>query len=252
MVVTTGFSHGSAFSISSSNKVGIVSDTRGLSNTNLVFDQIQDFKYHPPTLDPVSDTELLKTFYNKAIQGLLTQKGPADCMEAYRSSLQNRYRNILVVSEAVKNDTNSILWLDWSSPLDDYPTAWTYRHTSDGSYPANGYILSNNTSGALGRNSSNWAVGYYGLVFNGAFWSLWSYLVSYCLVEDAPHYICSLNYDLWLFVVVIIANAVKVAAMTITLTKLNASHLVTLGEFRGWYRRRRLRSSRATRLFLLV
>lgn len=176
-----------------------------------------------------SDFELVHYLQMQASEGKLQRKSQADCIKSYNNPIQSKFRNIVAVSEAVQTDNHSLLWLEKTTPLSDNATDWTCKYTWGELNTTTGESTCSSEDAI--SNSTNWAIGYHHRQpFNTTHSSIWSYSISYCLVEPGPPDPCALSYDRWLLSVVIVANAVKIALMVITLKVIRGPTLVTLGD----------------------
>lgn len=241
-VVTPQFLDGSPFHISAINKAHDVPVDGNSIHTNLVFNRLNSASFinssghFAPPLDSEEDKGLLTALQALAVKGGLTHKNPADCIKAYGNAFGNDYRNVLAVTQAYDDVNSSVKWMEKSTPFSIDTMSWTCRYIWDGSMkhprPSESERPDPDCSiESAVKNSSNWAVGYYGFKpENSTHSSLRSYPISHCLVEPIPPGVCSLNYNLWLLTAVILANAIKVVVLTTTIMKVTTYPFITLGD----------------------
>lgn len=157
-------------------------------------------------------------------------------MKAYETPFGSDYRNVLAVTQVSDDGNSSVKWMEKMNPLSTDTTSWTCRYIRDGSTkdlenPEGARPNPKCSTKYAANNSTNWAVGYYGFrPENSTHSSLRSYPISHCLVEPMPPGLCSLNYDLWLLITVILANTIKVVVMTTTILKVTNHPFITLGD----------------------
>lgn len=170
--------------------------------------------------DPI-DFPFLKALQQKAMTKQLIELNNEDCINAYNVPSQSEYRNLVAISDSARSE-NSILWIDFATPAT--LGNWICKHnvtTIRYSTPCSmEYILA---------NPSEWSLGWYAVNASKTTSYAGSHMVSRCLAEriDRP---CSLKYDERLLIVVVVANAVKVAAMIATLLQSRRPALVTIGD----------------------
>lgn len=162
-----------------------------------------------------SDYRPLEQMQKKAQNLQLIELNPDECQKAYRSKLQTGYRNILAVSDNVSSNT-SVVWVDRSFPMDGTPTRWMSQNAHE--------LSSQNQD-----DSVEWSLGFYGVLSGGVNWTIGSYPISKCLVEETD-VSCALKCDLRLLAIATAGVAIEIIAMTTTLLLYRHPALVTIGD----------------------
>lgn len=152
-----------------------------------------------------------------------------ECIETYLVNRQITHRNLIAVSDDSLSNTSSVIWLEPSRPL-SAPTNWMCRYRKD---VVRSWLLNGTDPDCAPESASvhpwDWAVGVYAQQLPGGDLEISRHRISRCYAEEVESS-CRLFYEPTLFIVVIVANAIKAAAMIATRLQYKQPALVTIGD----------------------
>lgn len=223
-VVTPNFQEGAPFDLQFTNEFTAnapiptpeiwTSEFRGdnfSQKPHAFYDLLGERGYELPRIR-AKDEDVLLRLQRKAQSLELMNISSKECLEMYSNSPPVNYRHVLTVSKSTTSN-NSILWFDNLSSSNKSSKNWMYAYQN-----VNAYITPPNV----------WILGLYAK-HNDSGWWLNGYPISGCLVEHAEDP-CLLRYNSSLLIIVLIANIVKLVAMSATIFQYRQPALVTVGD----------------------
>lgn len=228
-VVTPDFLNGARFDLGSINNLTSSSSITSNSSSftvNHLTSHVFGSRVPPVELRAAELLELLRSKYLKQ---QLTNMTSDECIEAYPVNRQITHRNLIAVSDDARSTMSSVVWLEPSKPL-NAATNWMCRYRKD---VVSGWMLNGTDPDCAPESASvhpwDWAVGVYAQPLRDGSLEIGRHRISRCYVEEVESS-CRLFYEPTLFIVVIVANAIKAAAMIATLLQYKRPALVTIGD----------------------
>ncbi|KAF4310778.1 hypothetical protein GTA08_BOTSDO13707 [Botryosphaeria dothidea] len=164
-----------------------------------------------------------------------------DCIKEYIPGHERKYRNVIAVSNCARSNS-SIVWIYYAPPTNATGSTWMCTFGAlFGTYDLDPVRAYEETPARLAPCDINvtlervvdWSLGLYAVKNNSVIspetWTVGSHPISKCFVEpvDPP---CALRYSKGVFIVVVIANLVKVLVMAMTMYQHKRPALVTVGD----------------------
>lgn len=194
--------------------------------------------------------ETLPILKDKAVRNELTYLENRQCIDAYGTQYQSRYRNLLLIADDLPVSDTSLFWSYRARPTVKNSYCWIRLGLPgleclgnlNGSicsqrelqriHEASWHVGQNTTDSKICRRGSlddiNAESGPQYNIPVGDGYS--GFNISGCWAEKAPSYLCRVTVNFWLLEVVIASNAMKLILMVIAVSKFNQPTLVTLGD----------------------
>ncbi|KAK7715918.1 hypothetical protein SLS57_006669 [Botryosphaeria dothidea] len=168
----------------------------------------------------------------------LTQE---NCIKEFIPGHERKYRNVIAVSNGARSNS-SVVWIYYAPPTNATGSTWMCTFGAlFGTYDLDPVRAYEETPARLApcdinvtlERVADWSLGLYAVKNNSVIspetWTVGSHPISKCFVEpvDPP---CALRYSKGVFIIVIIANLVKVLVMAITMYQHKRPALVTVGD----------------------
>lgn len=242
-VTTAEFEDGAPFSLSLANRLEKAYSEPLFSTGSQSYETYLGNNVVPlevPMYDSVGRS-VLSELQQMAKTKELVELTQENCIKEFIPGHERKYRNVIAVSNGARSNS-SVVWIYYAPPTNATGSTWMCTFGAlFGTYDLDPVRAYEETPARLApcdinvtlERVADWSLGLYAvknnLVISPETWTVGSHPISKCFVEpvDPP---CALRYSKGVFIIVIIANLVKVLVMAITMYQHKRPALVTVGD----------------------